>query len=145
MKELVAMVTLSTHDSCPPDESAIIDNGIGEANDEAAPLHEVQAISCFAKSNSDDVIGGAVGRWWGECCELQQLWVEPSCRRQGIGSQLLTAFEEYAILQGCNCFHLETFSFQAPGLYLSRGYQVELERKGYPQGIVKYHMVKQIG
>ena len=141
----MASVSLSTHDSYPPEESAIIDQGIGEANDAAAPLHEVQPISCFARSDSDAVVGGAVGRWWGECCELQQLWVEPSCRRQGIGGQLLTAFEEHAKLRGCTCIYLETFSFQTPGLYLSRGYQVEFERKGYPRGIVKYHMVKQVG
>jgi len=138
------MATFSTHDNCPLEDSAIVDSGIGESNDAAAPLHEVQPISCFARSASDSVIGGAIGRRWGECCELQQVWVATSHRRQGIGSQLLRAFEEHAKLQGCTSVYLETFSFQAPGLYLSRGYQVELERKGYPLGIVKYHMVKQV-
>ncbi len=138
------MVSISTHDRCQSEESAIVDSGIGESNDAAAPLHEVQPISCFARSDLDCVIGGAIGRRWGECCELQQLWVDPSHRRQGIGKDLLLAFEEHARRHGCTSIFLETFSFQAPGLYQSRGYHVEYERRGYPHGIVKYHMGKQI-
>ena len=138
------MVFISTHDRCQSEESAIVDSGIGESNDAAAPLHEVQPISCFARSDLDCVIGGAIGRRWGECCELQQLWVEPSHRRQGIGKDLLLAFEEHARRHGCTSIFLETFSFQTPGLYQSRGYHVEYERRGYPHGIVKYHMGKQI-
>ena len=141
----MVMISISVHDSCPPEESAIVDNGIGAANDEAAPLHEVQPISCFARTDSDLVVGGAVGRLWGECCELQQIWVAPSHRRQGIGSQLLMAFEAHAKHRGCTCLYLETFSFQTPGLYQSRGYQIKYERKGFPHGIVKYHMLKEIG
>jgi ribosomal protein S18 acetylase RimI-like enzyme len=136
------MLTLSTHDSYPPEESALVDRGLGESNNAAAPLHEVQPISCFARTDAGHVVGGAVGRWWSECCELQQLWVEPSHRRQGIGTRLVQAFEAHARSHGCTSFYLETFSFQAPGLYRSLGYEVEYERTGYPHGIVKYHMVK---
>jgi hypothetical protein len=38
--------TVSTHDSYPPQETALADRGLGEAND-AAPLHEVRPLSCF--------------------------------------------------------------------------------------------------
>jgi len=138
------MVSISTHDSCPSEEAAIVDRGIGDSDNAAAPLHEVQPISCFARSESGLVIGGAIGRRWGACCELRQLWVEPSHRMQGIGNELLLAFEEHAKSHGCTLFFLATFDFQAPGLYQSHGYHVEFERKGYPHGIVKYHMVKQV-
>lgn len=135
--------TISTHDSLPPEESALIDNGLDEANVAAAPLHEVQPISCFARTESGIVIGGAVGRRWGTCCELQQLWVEPSHRHNGIGTQLIQAFESYAQEQGCSSFFLETFSFQAPNFYGSLGYRVVYEHKLYPHSIVKFIMVKQ--
>ena len=138
----MSTLTFSTHDGHPPEESARIDHGLGESNDAAAPLHEVQPISCFARLESGQVVGGAVGRWWGKGCELQQLWVEPSHRCQGIGTQLIQAFEAHARSHGCTSFYLETFSFQALGLYRSPGYQVEYERTGYPHGIVKYHMGK---
>lgn len=44
------MISVCVHDTCLPEESAIVDQGLGEANDAAAPLDEVQAISCFAKT-----------------------------------------------------------------------------------------------
>ena len=83
-----------------------------------------------------------MGRWWGQCCELQQLWVEPSYRRRGIGTQLIQAFEARAREHGCSTFYLETFSFQTPRLYELLGYTVAYEHKVYPHGIVKYIMVK---
>jgi ribosomal protein S18 acetylase RimI-like enzyme len=83
-----------------------------------------------------------VGRWWGACCELQQLWVAPAHRRQGIGAKLICAFEQRAQAHGCTAFYLETFNFQAPGLYRSLGYDVAYEHTLYPHGIVRYIMVK---
>lgn len=136
--------TVSVHDSHPPEESALVDRGLGEANDTAAPLHEEEPLSCFARAESGQVIGGAVGRWWGPCCELQQLWVVPARRGLGIGTQLVKAFETRAQEHGCSSFYLETFNFQAPALYESLGYTVAYELKVYPHGIVKYVMVKQV-
>jgi GNAT superfamily N-acetyltransferase len=133
---------ISTHDSHPREENALVDRGLGEANDAAAPLHEVRRLSCFARTEDDRVVGGAVGRWWGQCCELQRLWVEPSYRRQSIGTQLIQAFEARAREHGCSTFYLETFSFQTPRLYELLGYTVAYEHKVYPHGIIKYIMVK---
>jgi ribosomal protein S18 acetylase RimI-like enzyme len=137
-------LAFSTHDCYPPEETAIVDSGLGESNDSAAPLHEVEPISCFARTEDGRVIGGAVGRSWGLCCELQQLWVAPSHRRRGVGAQLVKNFEAHAFRRGCKSFYLETFSFQAPSLYRSLGYEVKYERKGYPHGITKFHMVKHV-
>ena len=140
----MASISLTSHDHHPAEESALVDAGLGKANDTAAPLHEVRQLSCFARSASGSVVGGAVGRWWGRCCELQQLWVEPSQRRQGIGARLVRAFEAQAALHGCRSFYLETFSFQAPALYLALGYQIEYERNCFPHGIVQFHMRKEL-
>jgi mannose-6-phosphate isomerase-like protein (cupin superfamily)/GNAT superfamily N-acetyltransferase len=134
--------TISTHDGHPTEEASLVDRGLGEANDAAAPLHEVRPLSCFARSESRKVVGGAIGRRWGPCCELQQLWVERSYRRRGIGARLVRAFEARAREHGCSSFYLETFSFQSPGLYRSLGYSVAHEHKLYPHGIIKYLMVK---
>ena len=134
--------SISTHQGSASEETAWIHQGLDTFNNAAAPLHEVQALSCFAHTPLGKLIGGAIGRCWGSFCELQQLWVEPSLRRQGIGSQLLSAFETLAQKQGCTSFYLETFSFQAPKLYELLGYCVAYEHRMYPHGIVKYIMVK---
>ena len=138
------MFTITVYDDCPTEESAIIDQGIGDFNDMAAPLHEVQAISCFAKPDAGKVLGGAIGRIWGEYCELQQLWVTSAHRQQGIGSQLLKAFEAHAKSLRCEHIYLETFSFQSPKFYVANGYLVEYERRGFPHGIVKFHLAKRL-
>jgi hypothetical protein len=42
-------------------------------------------------------------------------------------------------------FYLETLSFQAPLFYESLGYRTTYEHAVYPDGIVRYTMVKHIG
>jgi ribosomal protein S18 acetylase RimI-like enzyme len=136
--------SVTAHDEGPPDAVAAVDHGLSEANDAAAPLHEVRPLSCFARAESGQVIGGAVGRRWGKCCELQQLWVDPSHRRNGIATKLVRAFEAHARANGCSSFYLETFNFQSPQLYRSLGYAIAYEHDVYPHGIVKYVMVKHV-
>lgn len=138
-----APFTITTHDDLPAEESRRVDEGLGMANDLAAPLHEVRPLSCFARPASGEVVGGAVGRTWGGCCELQQLWVDPGHRRKGIATSLVHAFEAHAQTRGCRTFYLETFTFQAPELYRSLGYEVSHEHAVYPHGIVKYLMVRE--
>lgn len=134
--------SLSVHDELPADETAIVDAGLGEANDAAAPLHEVRPLSCFARDATGRVVGGAVGRRWGGCCELRQLWVRPELRRRGLGSDLVRRFEARAQEHGCSVFYLETFDFQAPGFYQALGYATAYEHKVYPHGISRCTMVK---
>jgi GNAT superfamily N-acetyltransferase len=140
---------ITLHDDLPAAAAAIVDAGLGEFNDAAAPLHESRPLSCFARLVSarpgpDDVLGGAVGRTWGECCELQQLWVQAAYRRQGLGARLVQTFHEQAHARGCITFYLETFSFQAPSLYRALGYQVRLEIAGFSPGVRKLYMVREV-
>ena len=138
----MSTLSFTQHDDVPRDAGGIVDQGLGDANEAAAPLHQVQALSCFARLPSGEVVGGAVGRTWGACCELQQLWVEPARRRHGVGAQLVRLFEARAQARGCRVFYLETFSFQAPRLYAALGYEVASAIEGFGPGIVKYLMVR---
>ena len=120
-----------------------VDAGLGRHNDESAPLGDVRPLAAFARRQTGEVMGGAVGRTWGACCELQQLWVDPAHRGQGIASRLLIEFEGRATSRGCRVFYLTTFSFQAPDFYRKHGYSVSAETSGFPDGIVKYFMHKE--
>ena len=53
----MAAFSISTHGSYPPEETALVDSGLGASNEAAAPLHEVQPISCFARAASGEVLG----------------------------------------------------------------------------------------
>jgi ribosomal protein S18 acetylase RimI-like enzyme len=138
----MASFHVTTHDEPPPGDCAAIDEGLGASNSAAAPLHEVSAIACFARSADGTLLGGAVGRRWGQCAELQQLWVHPEHRRKGVGTSLVENFQGFAQTKGCSALFLETFSFQAPGLYLSLGFSQVSELAIYPHGIAKYILVK---
>jgi ribosomal protein S18 acetylase RimI-like enzyme len=138
-------VTITAHDDVPAAECAIVDKGLGDFNDAAAPLHEVRRLSCFARGPGGEVIGGAVGRTWGPAAEIQQLWVADAHRHQGIGARLVRAFEAHATERGCRTLYLETLSFQAPQFYASLGYRVVFELAAFPQGIVKFTMLREIG
>lgn len=132
------------HDGLPP-EAAVVDAGLGAANSSAAPIDSIGRLTCVARARNGEVIGGAVGRTWGECCELQQLWVHADHRRRGVGAELVRRFERRARERGCRVFYLETFNFQAPALYRSLGYRTAKKISGFPGGIVKYLMMKVMG
>jgi ribosomal protein S18 acetylase RimI-like enzyme len=128
-----------------PDAARIVDDGIDEFNSSAAPLHEVKPLCAIAYGDDGQtVIGGAVGRTWGRCAELQQLWVEASHRGQGVATRLMTAFEQQAQARGCVDIYLETFNFQAPDFYRKLGYTVVNELAVYPHGIKKSLMSKRL-
>jgi len=137
-------ITYETHDYEPPDETPIVDNGLGEANHAAAPIDAVAPLTCFARDDAGAVIGGVVGRTWGECGELQKLWIAPTHRQHGIGARLVKLFEARAKQRGCRMFYLTTFSFQAPAFYKALGYLPAHEIRGFPAGIVKYLMVRTV-
>ena len=137
-------VTIIVHDEVLADADAQrIDAGLHAHNLAAAPLQQVQPLACVAHSAAGAVIGGAIGRTWGECAELQQLWVDDAHRRQGIGGQLVRRFEQRALERGCRRCYLDSFSFQAPGLYRALGYRPALEIAGFAPGVTKWTFVRE--
>src|SRR4029453_9712019 len=122
-----------------------VDAGLDRYNEAIAPLDGVLQLAAFATDADGQVVGGAVGRTWGLCCELLQLWVDARCRKVGVGSRLLRDFEAGARTRGCGIFYLTTTSFQAPEFYRRHGYGVLARIEGYPDGIVKYLMRKPAG
>jgi GNAT superfamily N-acetyltransferase len=135
-------LAFSTTDTPSKEWLHIVDAGLDQHNDSVAPLTEVQELAAFATDPSGRPVGGAVGRTWGECCELLQLWVASEHRSQGVGSRLLVEFESRARGRGCSIFYLTTLSYQAPEFYSRHGYVALAEICGYPNGIVKYLMHK---
>lgn len=130
----------STTDAPPEDRLLTVDAGLEQHNFAVAPLAEVRQLAAFATDDSGTVVGGAVGRTWGRCCELLQLWVAPELRSGGVGSRLLRNFEAHARSRGCTTFYLTTLSYQAPEFYRKHGYAVLAQIDGYPEGIVKFLM-----
>ncbi len=138
-------LVFSVHDQVVPEDAAAVDAGLDAANLTAGPIRDVRPLSAMARTADGRPVGGAVGRTWGECCELQQLWVSAAHRHQGVGSRLLQEFEQQAQARDCRLVVLDTFSFQAPEFYKTHGYEVAFEIRGYTQGVVKHTMMKRLG
>ena len=106
-------------------------------------IHESDhAAGLAAVDNGLDEYNLAVGRTWGRCCELQQIWVDSTRRNDGIGRRLMAEFEAEAIRRGCDLCYLDTFDFQAPEFYRKLGYHVALAIDGFGNGFTKYAMHK---
>ncbi len=135
-------LVFSTTDTPPEDKLLAVDTGLEEHNYAVAPLTEVRQLAAFATDEAGTVVGGAIGRTWGQCCELLQLWVAPELRSSGVGSRLLHEFEAHARARGCSIFYLTTLSYQAPEFYRKLGYTVLAQIAGYPNSIVKFLMHK---
>jgi GNAT superfamily N-acetyltransferase len=137
-------VHLTVHDNDDLPEAALVEAGLDATNAAVAALRNVRPLVVFAREQAEDVVGGAVGRTWGECCELRQLWVAESHRQCGLGTRLVREVERRARERGCRRLYLETFSFQAKPFYEKLGYQVIAEINGFEDGIVKYLMIRDL-
>jgi len=115
-----------------------VDAGLDAFNDAEPELRRVQPLAVLARDAQGRVLGGALGRSWGECAELQQLWVHDEGRRRGVGRRLMALFEAEAAGRGCRLVYLDTFSFHAPDFYRKLGYQEVLQTAGFTGGIVKF-------
>jgi GNAT superfamily N-acetyltransferase len=130
------------------DETAqrLIDEGLNRYNVENAALHEVEPLCLKAVDDRGVLQAGLKGRTWGQCAEVEQLWVDARYRRQGLGSRLMLAFEQSATKRSCTSIYLSTLSFQAPGFYLKLGFEelARVEAHGSHLDIVKFWMIKRL-
>lgn len=85
-----------------------------------------------ARDGNDAIIGGIAGVTYLSALEIEVLWVDEACRRQGIASRLLEHVETKAGTAGSRLSHLTTCSFQAPLFYRKNGYAVCGEVDGFP-------------
>ncbi len=137
-------LSFTVHDGNLPPEAALVDAGIDEFNSQEPALADVKPLVVLCRGKEGHLLGGAVGRTWGGCGELQQLWVSREQRMRGIGSALMRQFEHAASTRGVGLLYLYTFTFQAPAFYTKCGFSVALELSGFGPGISKFTMVKSL-
>ena len=135
---------ITVHSPASAEALAIVDSGLHEFNKQTRAVHDVKKLHVIATDDDGKVTGGAIGRSWGKCCELLELWVAPERRGRNEGTELLQAFEQEAKRRGCELVYLDTFSFQAPVFYGKLGYVEVLRTEGYSDGVVKITMQKQL-
>ena len=101
-------------------------------------------VGYFLKDARGEWLGGLTGYLRGGWMHVNFLWVTESLRGQRYGSRLMDAAEAYAVERGCTGATLETLSFQAPGFYARRGYEVFGTLEEYPPGHSKLFLRKRL-
>ena len=86
----------------------------------------------FIRNEEGEIIAGCNGSVVFGAIYIDQLWVRPDYRKQGLAKQLMQNVHEFGCAQGCQIATVATMSFQsARQFYEKLGYAVDFERHGY--------------
>jgi GNAT superfamily N-acetyltransferase len=91
-------------------------------------------LAIFVRDNAGRIVAGVSGWTWGDCCELQSLWVDPSLRGRWLWARLIAAAEAEAVRRGCTQTIHFTWAFQARRLYERCGYELVGRVEDFPSG-----------
>ena len=87
-------------DDPDPLEVEFLETQIRREASAAMGLGDEVELAIFVRE-AGRVVAGISGWTWGDCCELQSLWVEPRLRGRGLATRLLAAAEAEAAARGC--------------------------------------------
>ncbi len=126
-------VELDVENNPDPRDLEFLETQIRREASTAMGLGDEAELAIFVRDD-DRIVAGISGWTWGDCCELQSLWVEPSLRGRWLGTRLLAAAEAEAAARGCSQTVHFTYAFQAGRLYERSGYELAGRVEGFPSG-----------
>ena len=124
---------LHIEDHPDPLDIEILETQIRHEASAAMGLGDEIDLAIFVR-DAGRVVAGISGWTWGDCCELQSLWVEPGLRGRGLATRLLAAAETEAAARGCSQTVHFTYAFQARALYERNGYELVGRVEDFPSG-----------
>ncbi|HET7342955.1 MAG TPA: GNAT family N-acetyltransferase [Methylomirabilota bacterium] len=124
---------LSIDEAPSRDDVAALNERLYEHSAAVTGCDDGRWLAIFVRDAGGELVAGLHGWTWGRTGFVQTLWVRDAERRRGLGSRLLAAAEAEALRRGCREMQLDTHSYQAPGFYRDRGYEVIGELPGWPR------------
>ena len=100
------------------------------------------SVSILLRGPDGAVEGGLVGYTWYRWLVVEMLYLPPSLRGHGVGTQLMRSVETHAAQQGCYGIWLSTLSFQAPQFYERLGFHCFGTLAGRPRRHATMFMAK---
>jgi GNAT superfamily N-acetyltransferase len=134
-------VELHVENDPDPLDLEVLESHIRREASLAMGLGEEVELAIFVRDDNGTVVAGISGWTWGDCCELQSLWVQPSLRGRGLATRLIAAAETEAAARGCSQTVHFTYDFQARALYERNGYELVGRVENFPSGtdVLWYH------
>ncbi|MCA9836473.1 MAG: GNAT family N-acetyltransferase [Trueperaceae bacterium] len=123
---------------------AYINEQIQSFNIEQTGISTRSSVSLVLRDETGAIIAGINGQLWGNCCELQSLWVSEKHRGSGLGKQVLELAETKVKEQGGTVLTLASFSFQAPKFLREQGFDLVGVVQDYPSPYNKYFFRKKL-
>ncbi|MBO4637054.1 MAG: GNAT family N-acetyltransferase [Clostridiales bacterium] len=99
---------------------------------------------CFVAEDAGKIIGVITGRAYYNEVHIGDLIVSGTCRRSGVGTELVRAVEEAYKDKGYDRITLTTFGFQAPEFYKKLGYETEFIREDKDPKLRKFFLIKEL-
>ncbi len=103
-----------------------------------------KALSIFVRNEKGEIVGGLTGETYWNWLFVENLAVDESVRKSGVGAKLLKAAEEEAVKRGCHAAYLDTFSFQAKPFYEKQGYTLFGQLDEFPPGHGRFFLWKKL-
>ena len=134
MTDGLVAVEFHVEDDPDPLEIEVLETQIRREASAAMGLGEEVELAIFVRDDVGALVAGISGWTWGDCCELQSLWVEPSLRGRSLATRLLAAAEAEAAARGCSQTVHFTYDFQARALYEQNDYELVGRVEDFPSG-----------
>jgi GNAT superfamily N-acetyltransferase len=126
-------VEFEVEDLPDPHDIELLEASIRREASAVMGLGDEVDLAIFVREEGE-VVAGISGWTWGDCCELQSLWVQPSLRGRGLATKLIAAAETEAAARGCVQTVHFTYEFQARTLYERNGYKLLARVQDFPSG-----------
>jgi GNAT superfamily N-acetyltransferase len=126
-------VEFHVEDDPDPADIEVLEVEIRREASAAMSLGDERDLAIFVR-DAGTIVAGISGWTWGDCCELQSLWVARSLRGSGLATRLIAAAETEAAARGCTQTVHFTYDFQARTLYEQNGYALVGRVEDFPSG-----------
>ncbi len=132
-------------DQIDHDVETVLGDGLNTYNEATAGYWDRRSLGVLVHDPATGkAVGGAIGRSSLGLLFLDTFYLPEELRGQGIGSQVLQAFEDEGRRRGCRSAVLYTISFQAPGFYARHGWRAFGEVACDPAGTSRIFMSKEL-
>jgi len=132
-------------DEVSDEAEQIVGGGLDAYNDEITGYADRKPLAVLVRDpETHEILGGATGRSSLGLLFLDLFYLPKDLRESGLGSTVLTTFENEGRRRGCVAAVLYTISFQAPGFYERSGWERFGEIACKPPGTSRIFMTKRL-
>lgn len=127
------MTIQAQHDLTPVEIDAI-ENSIYVHNQQAVGRDDARGLGFVIRDEVGRIVGVAAGYSWAGTSELKQMWIDEAYRGRGYARELLNAFAAEAAIRGVRRIWVQSYDFQAQGMYEKAGFVRVAEFAEWPEG-----------